>query len=219
MWIRGVLYYEARIAFGLTSLLPALILPGYATLGTLAWLSRNTTPEQYELLRAFVLLLPLCSGLIAAHLMVVEREEAFDELRRSYPEPDWRVPFLRTGIAIGLALVSALVAWWIFAISSRYALTEALLPAFAPSIFLMGLGIILSNVTGNYPLAAGFIVAYWFLEFQLPGSLTGDMFLFNAAVPQVDVDPDLNQQLLIIGGTLLLIANGIYSSWRRRRGG
>ena len=43
--MKNLAFYEARIVFGMTSLLPLLLLPGVLLLGWLVWTSRNQTPS------------------------------------------------------------------------------------------------------------------------------------------------------------------------------
>jgi len=89
---RSSLVYEARLAFGLSAILPALGLPAYAVLSRLLWGRHDTELPLSSLVITLVILLPLASGLSAAHLMTIEQEENFAELRHSYPEPAWRLP-------------------------------------------------------------------------------------------------------------------------------
>ena len=142
MLSRTVFYYEARIAFGMASLLPALILPGYILLGCLIWLSRAERPDPAQIAAAFELVLPLSAGLLASHLMTIEREEGFDELRRSYPEASWRMPLMRSigGLVLILAMASLAAILFRFAYGGDYALDQVLLPALPPAIYMMGLG-------------------------------------------------------------------------------
>jgi hypothetical protein len=216
MNLRHLLYYEFRIVFGLASLLPALLLPAYLLLGLLTWVSREATPTLFDALRAFVLILPLSAGLLAAHLMTVEREEDFDELRRTYPEPTVWLPLVRTFGALLVGSISALASHLLLNITGSFALSDTLLPAIAPSLMLLGIGLLLDNTTGSYALTAAVVIGYWFIELQTRGSVTGVLFLFQAAMPQPNVSTKLNQGLLAGIGVVLLVANALYSAWRRR---
>jgi hypothetical protein len=216
MNLRHLLYYEFRIVFGLASLPPALLLPAYLLLGILTWVSRESTPTLLDALRAFVLILPLSVGLLAAHLMTVEREEDFDELRRTYPEPTVWLPLVRTFGALLVGTISALASHLLLNIMGSFALSDTLLPAIAPSLMLLGIGLLLDNTTGSYALTAAVVISYWFIELQTRGSVTGVLFLFQAAIPQPNVNTNLNQGLLAVIGVVLLVANALYSAWRRR---
>lgn len=213
-------YYEARVAFGWATLLPALLLPAYALLAWLNWSAYRAAPQLGELLQAFMLLLPLSAGLAAAHLMTIEREEGFDDLRRTYPESSWRLPVRRTiGGSIAVT-VSALVAGVIFHFAyGNYAPEIVILPAIPPALYLMGLALLIGNLTGGYWIAAGVIVGYWYLEFQTRGTFTMAFFLFNPIMPIPSVDVSLNRGLLVGLAFGLLVLNVMYSSWRRKRGG
>jgi hypothetical protein len=210
------LYYELRTVFGMTSLLPALMLPAYLLLATLNWISRETTPTLIDAQRAFVLILPLGVGLLAAHLMTVEQEEGIDELRRTYPEQDSWLPRVRTVGAILLGMLSASVSVLLLRITGAFALSETLLPAIPPSLLLLGLGMVLNNFSRSAALSVLVIIGYWFIELQTQGRITGVLFLFQSLIPQPEVNTNINQVLLSGIGALLLILNGFYSSWRRR---
>ena len=92
-----VAYYEARAAFGFTAIVPALLPPVFGIIILVNWLRNGFTPTASEVMSALAVLLPLSAALSAAHLMVVEREENVDALRRSYAEPTWRLPVIRLG--------------------------------------------------------------------------------------------------------------------------
>ncbi|MFP4345976.1 MAG: hypothetical protein ACLFU8_14870 [Anaerolineales bacterium] len=211
-------YYEFRVTLGAAALLPLLGLPAFALLQWLFIVSDGQTVEAYNLVRAFELLLPLTVGLAAAQLMSVERDEGMAELRLSYPEDPWRLPLVRTGVALligAVAIVLGLVAFrWVFDPIPPGALVE---PALGPTLFLLGLALLVGNLTGNYWLAAALVMGYWFFEVQTQGDVTKSFFLFQYAWPVEAVDYVLNRRLLAGVGGLFLLVNAWLSA-RRKRG-
>ena len=218
--MRTSVYYEARVAFGWATLLPALLLPAYALIFWLNGLAYPGTPELGRLVQAFGLGLPLSAGLAAAHLMVIEREEGFDSLRRSYAEPSWRLPVRRALGGVIVVAISAAVAGAIFHLAyGDYAVETVILPTVPSALYLMALALLVGNVSGGYWLPAALVVAYWFLEYQTQGAYTLNAFLFNASMPIRSVDPALNCWLLIGLALGCMALNLGYSDWRRTRGG
>lgn len=215
-----VAYYEARAAFGFTAVVPALLLPVYGIIVLVNWLRTGYTPAASEVISALVVLLPLSAALSAAHLMVVEREENIDALRRSYPEPTWRLPLIRTvgallvaGISVGITILLLRGA------DAAYPLDQIMLPAVPAALLMVGLALLAGNVTSNSPAAIVAVIAYWFLDIQTGGKITGVFFMFNAISPLPDVDPDLNRRLLCAAAAALCLANIAWSIRRRRVGG
>ena len=76
------LYYEMRLVAGLAWLLPCLGLPAFAVLSRLLWGRFDTEMPLPMVVNAFEIILPLAAGLSAAHLMTIETEEGFADLRR-----------------------------------------------------------------------------------------------------------------------------------------
>lgn len=215
MRTRGALWYEARIAFGLSSALPVLLLPGYALVAWFVWSQRPQPPILWEVTRGFELVAPLAAALSAAHLMGVEREAGFADLRRSYPEHPWRLPLLRTAGAIGLGLLSLLLGILCFQLAyGTFSLWDTVLPALAPAVYLLGLSLLAGNLSGSYWLAAGAALGYWFVEMLTRGDITKGFFLFNETYPVAGVSQVLNRVLLAGIGLMLLIANGYVSARR-----
>jgi hypothetical protein len=214
----ATLRYEARIIFGVTAALPVLGLPLAAFVEGLMW-HRDPihAPQAIDVLRTFEVVLPLATGLAAAHLMTVEREEGFDELRRSYPEATWRVPLLRVAGACLLALVGLALGLIGFRLAYGPFDAAALVgPAIPPALVLLGLALATGNLTGSYWPAAAAVMGVWFLEFQTKGAVTKTLFLFDASWPVAGVDYDLNRGLLALLGLALIAANGYISVLRRR---
>src|SRR6185295_18764117 len=110
MLTRNIAYYEARIVFGMASLLPLLMLPGYMFLGWLIWTHHEAIPSLPQMTQIVELMLTLSGGLACAHLMTIEREEGFDEIRRTYGESSWRLPMLRACEAFMFISISGLLA-------------------------------------------------------------------------------------------------------------
>ena len=214
----ATLRYEARIIFGVTAALPVLGLPLAALVEGLMW-SREPVPAPHlvDVLRTFEVVLPLATGLAAAHLMTVEREEGFDELRRSYPEATWHVPLLRTAGAILLALLSLALGVAAFRlVYGPFDIPAIIGPALPPALVLLGLSLGMSNLTGSYWLAAAATMGYWFFDFQTKGAVSKTLYLFDASWPLPGLDHDLNRGLLVVAGLAMIVANGYISALRRR---
>jgi hypothetical protein len=217
MLTRNIAYYEARIVFGMASLLPLLLLPGYTLLGWILWRTPQSIPPLPQMTNIFELMLTLSGGLACAHLMTIEREEGFDEIRRTYAERSWRVPMLRALEAFMFISISGLLAALFFYLAyGQYDFNQVVLPAFAPALYMCGLALLINNVTGNYWLAAGVVVGYWYGELMSAGFYTKALFLFNHSMPLPNVDPNLNRTLLIGGALLFFSLNAAFSAWRRR---
>jgi hypothetical protein len=215
MLTKNLAYYEARIVFGTASLLPLLLLPGYMLLGLLLWKTPQSVPPLSQITSVFELMLSLSGGLACAHLMTIEREEGFDEIRRTYAEPSWRVPTLRALEAVCFISITGLLAALLFYfINGGYRFDQVVLPAFAPALYLAGLAVLINNVTGSYWIAAGAVVAYWYGEVITQGIYTQALFLFNNSMPLSD--PELNRISLIVGALLFFALNVAFSAWRRR---
>jgi hypothetical protein len=205
---RSSLVYEARLAFGFSALLPALGLPAYALLSRLLWGRYDTEFPLSSLVDTLVILLPLASGLSAAHLMTIEQDENFAELRNSYPEPAWRLPVYRGGAALMLLLFCATIGLAAFRlIWGPLDFIAALLPALPPAIYLTGLSLLSGRLTRSYWVAAGVTMIYWFLEIQTRGQVTGSLYLFNNVWPSKFVPTSLNQGLQIGLGLVFFAIN------------
>jgi hypothetical protein len=220
MRIRPLWFYEARIAFGWTALLPALLLPAYAALVCFTRRNDVQPPDAGTIAFTFERLVPLCAGLLASHLMSLEREERFDEMRRAYPEPSWCIPVLRTFGALLLTVSAAALAALIFQlVYGGYAWGEIGRAVFSPTLYLLGLALLVNNISGNYWIAATGVVAYWFFEYSTNGRHSGLLFLFRATTMVENVDYDINRVLLGGLGLVWMTANVLYSQWRRVNSG
>ncbi len=186
-------------------------------IGWIIWTTRQAVPPLPEITTVFELALTLAGGLACAHLMTIEREEGFDEMRRTYAESSWRVPVLRALEAAALIAFSGLLAALLFSFAyGGYDFVQVALPAFAPALYLAGLALLVNNISGNYWIAAGVVVGYWYGDFTSQGIYTGALFLFNHSAPMPDLDPLLNRALLIGGALVFFALNAAYSAWRRR---
>jgi hypothetical protein len=215
-----VAYYEARAAFGFTAVVPALLPPVFGIIALVNWLRNGSTPTAAEVTSALSILLPLSAALSAAHLMVVEREENVDALRRSYAEPTWRLPLIRlTGALLVAAMSVGITILLLRGAGAAYPLEEIVLPAIPATLMMVGLALLAGNVTGNSPAAIVAVIAYWFLDIQTGGKFTGALFMFNAVSPLEGIDPDLNRLLLYAAAIALSLANVAWSARRRRVGG
>jgi hypothetical protein len=206
-----------RIVFGMASLLPLAILPGYMLLGWLLWTTRGTLPSLTQTRSVFELVLTLAGGLACAHLMTLEREEGFDEIRRTYAEPSWRMPVTRSLEAVAFIGISGLLAAILFAFAyGEYDFNRIMLPAFAPALYLAALALLVNNISGSYWIAAGVVVGYWYGELTSQGAYTGVLYLFHHSSPARDLDLTLNRALLLGGALLFFALNTAHSAWRRR---
>jgi len=216
MSVKPALFYEARLVAGLAGLLPSLGLPAYAALSRLLWGRYETELPLPAILNTFEILLPLAAGFSAAHLMAIEVEEGFDELRRSYPEPRLRLPLLRSGAALAFLLLAVVLGaaafHWIW---GPFDLLHAVLPALAPALFLGGLSLLAGGLSRSYWGAASVVMGWWFLELQTRGQITGALFLFDTVWPTAGVSYALNRWLLVALGLVFFALN---AAWYARRG-
>ncbi len=203
------LRYELRAAFGLTSLLPLPALAGFALLEWLIWHDSSFDSIRSSVLRDFTLLLPLVSGLSVAHLMSVDEEDGFGELRHSYAEPLYRQALWRTLIALLLTGAAAVQGWAAYSLVIGAPVPiQWVLPSLPPTLYLMGLSLLVNHLSGSYWAAAGVTLGYWFVEMQpqTRGMITGDLFLFNA-VWNNGSNEHWNTILLCLVGCLFLVIN------------
>lgn len=216
--MRPIVFYELRVAFGITALLPLLVLPAYALYSGAVWASRaEIVPPMLEITRAFSLLLPLISGLASAHLMTVEREAGFDEIRRTYREASWWVPLMRASVALLFVCLSGVIAGGLVGIIyGNVDLGGVLLPAL-PSVFYLGaLALFVNNASGSYWASAGVIVGYWIGDYLSGGRHSQVLFLFNSLSPLPGIDPTANRAALITAAVGLTAGNILFSTLRRR---
>jgi hypothetical protein len=211
-----LLVYEAKVAFGAMALMPALLVPLYALF--LFWVSRQRTESLsvWTAARDLELLLPLTAALASAHVMTVEREARFDELRAGYPEHPLRLPLLRTAGALMLAAAFAWLSVAIVRLVLGSFAPQIALPALAPTLALLGAVLLVGNLTGDYWIAAAVALAWWFGETQTRGAYTGWLALFAYRWPGGEAPYALNRRLLTGLGIVFLIIN-CYISARRRR--
>lgn len=217
---KNVFFYEARVAHGFSTLLPALLLPAYGLIALISWLSSGIPQTAPQQLQAFAYLLPLAAGLSAAHLMTVERDENFDALRRTYPETAWRLPLIRAAgaaayLAVGVILSASLLRLG----NAGYPLDDVVMPVVPAALFMMMLGLFIGNLTGNQPAAVVAVAGWWFMDFQTGGEVTRAMFLFMSVQPLPGIDPDVNVLLLCAAAVGLFLMNVAWSIRRRRAGG
>ncbi len=215
---RPALWYEARLSVGASTLLLLLGIPAFALLHQVLGGADGMEMRAYEAARAFELILPLSGGLMTAHLMTVEGEAGMAELRVSYPESRWRLPMVRTGVALALVTLAAALGYGSLRLMSGAArLRQLLAPALGPSLLLTGLSLLAGNATQSHWAAAALVMSYWFLEVQTRGELTGPLFLFQYSWPVEQASYALNRWALAGLGTLSFVANAWVSA--RRKGG
>jgi hypothetical protein len=211
------LWYETRLAFDFSALLPAFGLPVYAVISKLLMGRYDSELPISSLINTLVILLPLVSGFSTAHLMSIEQEANFNELRNTYPKPAWWIPVIRGGLAFVLLLVCAMAGWLAFRLvwGSKDYIT-ALLPALPPAIYLTGLSLLTGRLTRSYWAAAGATMVYWFLELQTRGQVTGVLFLFNPVWPSMDFSMMLNRSLQVGVGISFFIFNIALATYQPR---
>jgi len=210
---------ELKVIFGLTALIP---IPGLACLGLLEGLLYSGSSHfagqlNFVVLRDFGFLLPLLSALSVAHLMSVERDEGFDDLRYSYPEPIQFQALMRTVMALVLIAVILGLGWAAYSFASGEMISfQWLLPALPATLFLTGLSLLANHLTGSYWVSAGVSLGYWLVEYQTKGILTHSFFLFNSIWPCEGVDPSINIILILSSGLIFLAANILMDPRRLR---
>jgi hypothetical protein len=118
------------------------------------------------------------------------------------------IAFVLVGAALGAGWVA-----YSLALGQAVPLTR-ILPCLPPTLYLLGLSLLINHLSGSYWVAVGSVMAYWFIEVQAQtrGQLTGDLFLFNAIWDQ-GANQQLNTVLLCLVGCLFLIAN-LLLDWR-----
>lgn len=208
------LYYETRLVAGLSGLLPCLGLPAYVVISRLLSGRFDAEMPLPMIVNAFEIILPLAGGLSAAHLMTIETEEGFSELRRSYPEPRLRLPLLRSGAALVflfLALALGTFAFHLF--WGAHDVFVAVLPVLAPALFLTGLSLLVGGLSRSYWAAAGVALVYWFLELQTRGKISGTLFLFTTVWNWREISYPLNRLLLTGLGFMFIVINAAWYAY------
>lgn len=202
--------YEARLVTGFAGLIPCLGLPGYAVLSRLLWADLPLV----MIVTGFEIILPLTAGLSASHLMTLETESGFDELRRSYPEPRRRLPLLRSGAALVLMFLGAALGTITFHLLwGPFDIFATLLPSLSPALYLTGLSLLIGGLSRSYWAAASTVIGYWFIELQTRGKITGALFLFDT-VWKVDNASYLLNRLLLAGlGLLFFAINAVWYAY------
>jgi hypothetical protein len=214
---KSLIYYEARVAFGVMALAPALLIPAFGAM--MAIQNPNASPPLAILARVFEMGLPLAAGLSAAPLMTIEREEGFAELRASTAESSWRVPVVRGVGALWLLTFAVLVGLASFVVLFDLAdFPTVVVPALPPALYFVGLALVVSNLTQSNWVTGALLLGYWFFEYQTRGAVTQTLFLFGGTFPLSGISYDLNRGLLIGIGMALLVINGVLSVRRRGRG-
>lgn len=213
------LFYDFRLSVGFNVVLPTLILPIMGAFNALTWQSNGIIPPLNLLIRPFETVLPLAAGLAAAHLLTLEHDERFADLRRTYPEPRWRLPLARLVVALVMTLVILIAGGIVY--FGAYPSTDvgaALRPAFAPTLFMIGLSMAVGAASRSYWAAAGVVMVYWFLEMQTRGAVTGVFYLFRRSLttPEIESVPyDLNR--LLVAGVGLALIGVMFALHSRRR--
>lgn len=215
-------YYEARLVGQLSAILSCLAIPAYTVLMRLWYQYDDPSPDR--LYKIFAILLPLASGLAATHLMSIESEAGFCELRLTYPEPRLRLPFLRSAAAVVFMLLATILGLaavvWLWGLPDFNSLSWVL-HALPPTVFLSGLSLLVGGLSRSYWAATGTVLGWWFLELQTRGQLTGVLFLFHPIWPRTGVSAELNQAFLSCVGVGFFLLNVILyttqGGWSVRR--
>lgn len=208
MKTRSWLGYELRVAFGWNTLLPTLLLPAFALLQLYFWQRQPDPPMLRDITLPMELILPLATALAAARLMSLEREEGFSDLRRSYPEPPWRLVITRTLGACLTGLLGLMLGALIFRLGYGPFPLSVLLPPLAPALLLLAMGLLAGTLSGSYWAAAAVPMAWWFFEIFTRGETTKLLALFAHSWPQEGVNLVTNRCLLTAIGAGLMLLNG-----------
>lgn len=214
--MNSLLRYEILVSGHWGALLSCLGIPAYALLTRLIW-GRYDELSPGMLLESYVILLPLFSGLAAAHLMSIEAETRFEELRLSYPEPRFRLPLIRVLMALALmtlqmalGMLTFIVLWRIPAFNPFPFVTLAI----PPTIFLIGVSMMVNHLSRSYWVAAASVMIWWFIDLQTHGQLTGVLFLFHPVWPTAGVSAVMNQALLLVAGMGAFTINLLWYIWK-----
>ncbi|HAE86016.1 MAG TPA: hypothetical protein DCG78_05865 [Anaerolineaceae bacterium] len=218
---KSSLWYELKLAFFYGGWLPLLILP----LAVL-WISLITTlftDMPAAISRMLELLLPVVAALSAAPLMNMETQAGFAELRASYAEPWWRLPLSRSLMAALWTVIALGLGAFAFLASGGNLSLISVFPALSPTLFLMGLSLLVGNLTQNYWAAMGVSMGFWFINMAAHVPLTNNvvtssLFLFAYNWPPDTVDFLVNRMLLAGTGILCFVLNSGWYWWTLRRG-
>ncbi len=217
MWSR--VWYELRVTANWLSLVFVLSVPFVVGVDALRRLDTPGLPDVRELLGLLEIVLPLVGALSSAHLMAVERDTRFDEVRRTTPEPTWYLPLLRTLQPFAVVLFGtglAVAAWQ--SLYGPVTLRQAVFPALPPTLFMIALSLLVGNLAGNVWIPSGLTLIYWLVNVQVGSQVFRELYLFQASIPNPRINTDANRLLLLASAGLLAVLNVAYSAWRRRRG-
>ncbi|MEM8531514.1 MAG: hypothetical protein AAGF95_11760 [Chloroflexota bacterium] len=213
---RTMAYYEARMTISSSMVCAILLLLGYAAF--VGWSQRaGYLPlTATDMTNDILLILPLCVALGVAHMMTLEVEARMVELRASYAEPRWLLPLVRTintlAITLSLMLVGSFALWVSY---GPYDLFNVWLPALPPTLCLIGATLLVGSLSGNYWVAAGVALTWWFFDIQTRGEYTQLLFLFNERWPLEDIQSRQNNMAVSLLGVVLIVVNGIIVTYRR----
>jgi len=218
---KSPLWYELKLAFFHGGWLLLFILPA----GVLwLWLTTSIstgTPDTAG--RVLEVLLPLVAALSAAPLMNMESQAGFAELRASYPEPWWRLPLDRSLVAVLWTLLALGLGALAFIVSGGSLMAGSVLPSVSPTLFLMGLSMLVGNLTQNYWAAMGVGMGIWFINLAahvllMKNVVTASLFLFAYTWPPEIVTYPVNRGLLAVTGVFWFVLNSGWYWWTLRRG-
>lgn len=196
--------YDSRISLGWLFWLPLVIVPILSLISFLLWREQGATER--DLLGIIEIWLPILIGAMTAPLMSREAEVNFQELRKSYPENRLRIPVQRTLLSFIFLLLLWILAMISFLFSfGSYDIIIFIIPI-APCFFVMGLSLLIGNLSQNYVLATAIVLLYCLFESQTGGSITGLFYLFNGFLPN-GTPLLLNRCLLFIASFVLFFLN------------
>lgn len=215
------LWVEMKLVFSHGGWLPLFILPvAVLWLWLTTFISIDTPDGAGKVLEV---LLPLVAALSAAPLMNMESQAGFAELRASYADPWWRLPLDRSLVAALWTLLALCLGALAFLASGGSLMINSVLPALSPTLFLLGLSLLVGNLTQNYWAAMGVSMGIWFIHLAahtilMKQVITASLFLFAYTWPPEIIAYSVNRGLLAGIGFLWFVLNGGWYWWTLRRG-
>jgi hypothetical protein len=215
------LWVEMKLVFSHGGWLLLFILPAGVLWLWLTTIISTGTPDTAG--RVLEVLLPLVAALSAAPLMNMESQAGFAELRASYAEPWWRLPLSRSLMAALWTLLALGLGALAFMASGGSLMAGSVLPSVSPTLFLMGLSLLMGNLTQNYWAAMGVGMGIWFINLAAHALLmknvfTASLFLFAYTWPPEIVTYPVNRGLLAVTGVFWFVLNSGWYWWTLRRG-
>ncbi len=157
-----------------------------------------------DLFPIFEIYLPLFAAYLMSRLVSMEVEDRMLELIISYPQKKWILlgkKLITAALILTLVFGTAAVLLYMFYVP--FNIGTLIKIALGPVLFLGGVGLLVSTVTGS--MLTGFVVSvgYWGFEMLTQGEITGKFALFLASYPVDGAELVLNRIMLMAGGILL----------------